>query len=525
MTIRRLLIVAAAITVAANALALSPQYEAWGKSGVQHLFTDEEAAAWKAIRTDEEAQAFQDLFWARRDPTPATPKNEFRERMEERIRYADEKFKPVRKKIPGSATERGMMWIVFGAPKRVANQDAAAQMGAAGSAGSIGVTAPRTGNTDLSNVRGATEGRFNSYQVWLYEGEHVRNLFGVPRAEFTFVDRTNTQEFGLERGGAIDVAHWRKKVVDSYVTQPQLTRAPQFTSVPMGGTAVAAAPVATVVTSLTTPALASAVAEVKAATANPYAGRAFATYSEFVTADGEYFVPVSLYIPKSSPVASETNLTFFGLVEDANGKSVLAFEEPAKLTATKDDFYVDKSIVLPAGKHRGYFGLSANGKTVALVPTDLELAGTLDKSAAAFSRLILSNNIYILSAAQRPTDPFAFGGTKVVPKADKIFRASSDELWYFFEIRNPGLAENGAPKMQVKVDITGKTADGVPVKKSAPMSEAEVMAVKGVPGHFAIGNAFPLTSFKPGDYTITVKVVDVVTKGQHTLTDTFKVIP
>ena len=51
------------------------------------------------------------------------------------------------------------------------------------------------------------------------------------------------------------------------------------------------------------------------------------------------------------------------------------------------------------------------------------------------------------------------------------------------------------------------------------------MVVKGVPGHFAIGNAFPLTSFNPGDYTITVKVVDVVTKGQHTLTDTFKIIP
>src|SRR5688572_24220075 len=171
MTIRKFLIVAALVTVAANALALSPQHEAWGKSGVQHLFTDEEAAAWKAVKTDEEAQAFQDLFWARRDPTPATPKNEFRESVEARIRYADEKFKPLRKKTPGSATERGMMLLVFGQPHRVANQDAAAQMGA-GAAGSIGVTAPRTGNADLSNVRGATDGRFNSYQVWLYEGEH-----------------------------------------------------------------------------------------------------------------------------------------------------------------------------------------------------------------------------------------------------------------------------------------------------------------------------------------------------------------
>ena len=523
MTIRRLFIVAVLIAVATNGLALSPQHEAWAKSAVQYLFTDEEAASWKAIKSDEEAQAFQDLFWARRDPTPATPKNEFRESIEARIRYADEKFAVPRKKTRGSLTERGMMLIVFGQPHRMANKDAGAQMGEQ-SAARVGVGSARTPDADLSNVRGATDGRFNSYQVWLYEGEHVRQLFGVPRAEFTFVDRTNSQEFGLERGGPIDVATWRKKVAASYITQPQLTRAPDFTTVPMGGTAIAAAPVAATMTALTTPALATAVAEVKAATANPYDGRAHATYGEFITAQGDYFVPVSLYIPKSSPVASETNLTFFGLVEDASGKSVFAFEEPAKLVATKEDFYVDKSIVLPAGKHRGYFGLAANGKTVALVPADMQLAGSFDKSATGFSPLILSNNIYVLPEAQRPTDPFAFGGTKVVPKADKIFRASSDELWYFFEIRNPALAENGAPKMQIKVDITGTTAKGQSVKKTAPMSEAILMEVKGVPGHYAIGNAFPLTTFQPGDYTITVKVVDVVSKATHTLTDTFKIV-
>jgi hypothetical protein len=46
-----------------------------------------------------------------------------------------------------------------------------------------------------------------------------------------------------------------------------------------------------------------------------------------------------------------------------------------------------------------------------------------------------------------------------------------------------------------------------------------------VTGRYAIGSAFPLTSFKPGDYTITVKVIDTVGKGSHTLTDTFKVLP
>ena len=526
MTIRRLLIAALLLSAAANAFALSAQNEAWAKSGVQWLFTDEEAAAWKNIKSDAEAQAFIDLFWARRDPTPATPKNEFREQIEQRIQYANEKFFSPRKKIPGAQTERGMTIIVFGPPHRVAKQHAAAQLGASGSAGTIGVGSVAAGRPqpDLSQNRSAVADRLNSLETWLYEGENVRQLFGVPRAELTFVDRTNTEEFGLERGGPVDVAAWRKKVNAAYITQPQLTRAPEFTSVPMGGTAVAAAPVV-VMTTLTTPALASVVTEVRGATANPYANNAFASWGEFVTTTGEYFVPVSLYVPKSSPAATAENLTFFGQIEDASGKSVLAFEEPAKLTATKDDFFVDKSLSgLPAGKYRGFFGLASNGKTIAVVPAELQLAGTIDSAAAGISPLLLSNNIYPLSEAQRPTDPFAFGGTKVVPKADKTFRAT-DELWYFFELRNPGLvAETSAPSIQFKVDITGKLTDGTSVKKGAPMSQADVMALKGMPGRFAVGNAFPLATFKPGDYTMNVRVIDTVTKASYTLSDTFRVV-
>lgn len=523
MTIRRLLTAALILAVSMNVFAaLSPQNEAWGKGPVTWLFTDEEAAKWKSITTDEEAQAFIDLFWARRDPTPATPRNEFRESVEERIAYADQKYTPARKKIKGSMTDRGMMLIVFGVPTKLAQQHAQQQLGQ-GSAGSIGIGAPRTADSSLGNVRSAVSDRINTYHVWLYEGEHVRNLFGVPRAEFTFVDRTNTEEFGLERGGPVDVAHWRKVVAQSYITQPNLTRAPEFATVPMGGTVITpAAAMAAPVTALTAPALAAAVNEVKAAAANPYAGKAFATYGEFVTAQGDYFVPVALYVPKGSDAAAAQDVTFFGVVENEAGQPVLAFEEQATLTASKDDFFVDKSVVLPAGKHRGYLGIAANGKTLAIAPVEMTLAGKLDKDAPAVSSLMLSNNIYAMAQAQRPTDPFAFGGTKVVPKADKTFRAATDELWYFFELRNPGLVD-GKPSVQVKVDITGKTAEGAPVKKSAPLSQAEVMEVKGVPGHFAIGNAFPLTTFKPGDYTITVKAIDTVSKASYTLTDTFKV--
>jgi hypothetical protein len=171
--------------------------------------------------------------------------------------------------------------------------------------------------------------------------------------------------------------------------------------------------------------------------------------------------------------------------------------------------------------------------------TDMELTGTIDKDATAVSPLILSNNIYPLTEAQGPTDPFAFGGVRVIPKSDRTFRPT-DELWYFFELRNPGLAEAALPegtvpvnageapkqmpKIQVKLDVVGKDKAGTPVKMAAPPRETDAIEMKGVPGHYGVGNAIPLSSFKPGDYTFTVKIIDTVKKASYTLSEKFKVV-
>src|SRR5581483_9271173 len=71
---------------------VSPRYADWANGPVTHLMTKEEIKQWKAVRTDDEARAFIDLFWARRDPTPDTPRNEFREQFEQMVRVADENF-------------------------------------------------------------------------------------------------------------------------------------------------------------------------------------------------------------------------------------------------------------------------------------------------------------------------------------------------------------------------------------------------------------------------------------------------
>jgi hypothetical protein len=50
------------------------------------------------------------------------------------------------------------------------------------------------------------------------------------------------------------------------------------------------------------------------------------------------------------------------------------------------------------------------------------------------------------------------------------------------------------------------------------------MELKGVPGHYGLGNSIPLTSFKPGEYTFNVKVIDTIKKASYTLSEKFTVI-
>ena len=507
------LIITAAVMVclaASTFAAVSKEYAEFGEGPYQFLLSKEEAAAWKKISTDDAAKAFIDLFWARRDPTPGTPANEFKAEMEARVAAADKSFAAGR--VKGSMTDRGKALMLYGQPKRM----------------------ERSGTSEAPEIGNNNDAMDATAEIptitWVYEDATTKEIFGLTRANMKFSDRFNRGEYKFERSG-FDLNAAQARAIAKAITQPNLTAAPALASAAPApsATPAAAAPVAAapaVVTELTTDSLKSAVAELKASAKNPYEKKAYLAWGEYVTAQGQTFVPVGLYVPKSAGISGD--VTFFGVVEDASGKSVAAFEQPATLVASKDDFFIDKTITVPAGKHKGTFGLAQGGKVVALASADMELAGTLDKDATAIGQLILSNNVYPLTEAQKADDPFAFGGVRVVPKADHVFRPT-DELWYFFELRNPGLPEpvEGAerlPKIQVKIDVAGKTTEGKPVKMAAPPTEVTAIEMKGVPGHYAIGNAIPLETFKPGDYSFTVKVIDTIKKTSYTLSDKFTVV-
>src|SRR2546429_845165 len=88
----------------------------WLEQDVVYIITDEEKAAFKRLTTDEERYQFIEQFWLRRDPSPDTVENEFRDEHYERIAYANERFASGK---PGWKTDRGRIYIIQGKPDEI----------------------------------------------------------------------------------------------------------------------------------------------------------------------------------------------------------------------------------------------------------------------------------------------------------------------------------------------------------------------------------------------------------------------
>jgi GWxTD domain-containing protein len=86
----------------------------WIDGPVRYITTAEEKKQYNKLEREEEKEKFIKLFWARRDPSPDTYKNEFRDQFEQRVQFSDDNFREV--KLNGWETARGHVYIVLGPP-------------------------------------------------------------------------------------------------------------------------------------------------------------------------------------------------------------------------------------------------------------------------------------------------------------------------------------------------------------------------------------------------------------------------
>jgi len=93
-------------------------YRQWLEEEVIYIITAKERDVFKKLQTDKEREIFIEAFWKQRDPTPGTPRNEFREEHYQRRKYANEYYGRGTP-LPGWKTEQGRIYIILGPPRNI----------------------------------------------------------------------------------------------------------------------------------------------------------------------------------------------------------------------------------------------------------------------------------------------------------------------------------------------------------------------------------------------------------------------
>jgi hypothetical protein len=232
-----------------------------------------------------------------------------------------------------------------------------------------------------------------------------------------------------------------------------------------------------------------------------------AAWGEFIAADATPFIALHFDLPANPTLQHGEPVTFFGAVDDADGHRIATYNETLPVQLSFDGFFVERSLVVPLKKASGTFGVARRSEIMAMTRVAFD-PEDIAPATAGVSRLIVSRDVYILKTAQKPLDPFAFGGTKVIPKADRSFR-KAEEVWIFAELRNPSLAEDGTPHIATKMTLEG------PTPLSGPPLSAVATPLKGVPGHYGLGNAIDVSKLAAGDYKLRVVITDLIAKQAY----------
>jgi len=150
---------------------LKSSFDKWITQDVVYLITDEETQAWNGLGNDEEREQFIEQFWLRRDRSPDTAENEFKEEHYRRIAYANERFASG---IPGWKSDRGRMYIKYGPPDQNESH-------------------PSGGTYERPPEEGGGTTSTFPFEQWRY-----RNIEGVGSdVVIEFVDPTMTGEYRL----------------------------------------------------------------------------------------------------------------------------------------------------------------------------------------------------------------------------------------------------------------------------------------------------------------------------------------
>ncbi len=493
------------VALAFPAAAQLEKFKDWDKSPeFTYYATDDDQKAWKNVKSDAEAEKFYNLFWGRRHPDyQKTAQNVFKLRFDALAAKADELFslgtKGEKRYRRGALTERGKTLIVLGPPKAMASKVTSSQDTA---------MAP-TGEEGEGRFLGTGGGGTTVVTQFQYEQAQLPEWTGLKTLVLTFTTDQSALTESVDKPA--DVKRFMKKAVTAALVNPGMTEPPVYKTreefeAEQKAAAEAAAEAAK------GPVLAAPVREALEAL---LAREPHGPMSTLPLAYGDKATRLMIQLPVPGDVAAtpapEAKLAL--LVKSKDGKDVVRREEAAVLQKSKGNFFVDLSLPVEPGDYE-------------VAAAVLDAAGTATVSAhrsvnvpalpAEFgiSQLLLAYNDMPAEGA-KGDEAFIFSARKFVIRADNQLD-KSDGLAYVARVYNPTM-DPATKKLNLKRSISIKPKNGSTI--DVPQPPDEPMAVpegQGLTTALVIDLAGAIVDvnlgeyFRPGEYTLSLKVTDVV---------------
>ncbi len=438
---------------------LSQTYKDWENGPAQYLLTKAEKKAYDALKSDADAQAFIDLFWAKRNPNLDSSVNQFKLEFDAKVAAADKQFSYAKTK--GSLTDRGRVLILLGPPSRVSGSARQAQAGRMENPG--------------DEEKGATE-------TWTYLKAKLPADVKQDQVSFVFVEsRPGLGDYALERGGDRSSAFALKLLADEpdrLLLHPKLTEVPKLGL--LSGSKAASAQQLAVFTAATRP--------------WPQGAKVF-TATGFQSAT-IHPLWIHVELPDAVPAASQA----IGRVLKAAGDELGSFVVPATPMTVPGGRAYELSLPLQSGTWKVDLALFDAGGPVAVT--------TLDASTEAVPAegAYLSPFYWGVDVRQEAQahlgDAFNVGGWHVLPRLGDHYE-TKEQLSYFCYVERPTLDDQGKPH----VDVSLALFQGEKKLTERPFEPTNLSEVSGDTWMF--GSGLPMSIFrKSGDYRLEVTLRD-----------------
>ena len=485
---------------------LETPYKKWLNEDVAYIISDEEKQAWKRLATDDERQQFIEQFWLRRDPTPDTEENEFKEEHYRRIAYANEHYASG---IPGWKTDRGRIYIMYGPADEIDDHSSG-------------------GSYERPMEEGGGETSTYPFQTWRY-----RYIEGIgTNIMIEFVDPTMSGEFHMTMDPS-------EKDALLYVPNAGLTMSEQMgmstktdrfnrTDGTHLGTGTQPLPASMneferleQFAKLQKPpkvkfkdldAVVSSNIRYNTLPLKVQADYVRITDSTVLTSITVQLQRKDLQFQQKDNVATAT-VNIYGRITSIAGRVVNYFEDvvsvpvPTELLgkAIEGASIYQKAIPLPPGMYRlNVVAKDVVGGNMTTYPMALNVPH-FEEEKLASSSLILADLIEKVPTRSIGTGQFVIGDTKIRPRMGDTFDRN-EKLGIYMQFYNFGPDEKtNKPNASIQYEITKTGSTGKPVLDYTE----DVNQIPGASSaQVTVEKLLPLAALDPGEYTLTMKVVD-----------------